>query len=121
MKVKGFTSLMFALVALCIAAPAIAQSDLPRVFLIDARNLKATREKITKHDPSVETAVAKIEADAKKVVSGGVYSVTTKGVTPPSGDKHDYMSQAPYFWPDPTKKDGLPYIRRDGERNPELK
>ena len=30
------------------------------------------------------------------------------------------MSQAPYFWPDPTKPNGLPYIRRDGERNPEL-
>jgi hypothetical protein len=39
---------------------------------------------------------------------------------PPSGDKHDYLSQAPYFWPDPTKKDGLPYIRKDGERNPEI-
>jgi hypothetical protein len=30
------------------------------------------------------------------------------------------MSQAPYFWPDPTKPNGLPYIRRDGERNPEI-
>ena len=27
------------------------------------------------------------------------------------------MSQAPYFWPDPSKPGGLPYIRRDGERN----
>ena len=111
---------MFALMACCIA-PAIAQSDLPRVFLLDAKNLTATKEKIAKHDASIEAAVAKIEADAKKVLGDGVYSVTTKGVTPPSGDKHDYMSQAPYFWPDPTKPDGLPYIRRDGERNPELK
>ena len=30
------------------------------------------------------------------------------------------MSQAPYFWADPAKPDGLPYIRRDGERNPEI-
>lgn len=29
------------------------------------------------------------------------------------------MSQAPYFWPDPSKPDGRPYIRRDGHRNPE--
>jgi hypothetical protein len=29
------------------------------------------------------------------------------------------MSQAPYWWADSTKKNGLPYIRRDGERNPE--
>jgi hypothetical protein len=26
---------------------------------------------------------------------------------------------APYFWPDPNKPDGLPYIRRDGKVNPE--
>jgi DNA-binding MarR family transcriptional regulator len=26
---------------------------------------------------------------------------------------------APYWWPDSTKPDGLPYVRRDGERNPE--
>jgi hypothetical protein len=43
-----------------------------------------------------------------------------KAVTPPSGDKHDYMSQAPYWWPHPSKADGLPYVRRDGERNPEI-
>ena len=42
-----------------------------------------------------------------------------KTLTPPSGDKHDYMSFGPYWWPDPSKKDGLPYIRRDGEVNPE--
>jgi hypothetical protein len=31
------------------------------------------------------------------------------------------MSLAPYFWPDPSKPDGLPYIRKDGQRNPEIK
>lgn len=41
-----------------------------------------------------------------------------KSLTPPSGNKHDYMSVAPYWWPDPSKPDGLPYIRHDGERNP---
>lgn len=29
------------------------------------------------------------------------------------------MSLAPYFWPDASKPDGRPYVRRDGERNPE--
>ena len=43
-----------------------------------------------------------------------------KEKTPSSGDKHDYMSQARYFWPDPAKPDGLPYINRDGISNPEL-
>jgi len=47
--------------------------------------------------------------------------VMQKDIVPPSGTKHDYMSQAPYFWPDPKSKNGLPYIRRDGERNPEIR
>ena len=42
------------------------------------------------------------------------------GVVPPSGDQHDYMSVGPYWWPDPNKDDGLPYIRRDGRVNPEF-
>ncbi len=47
-------------------------------------------------------------------------SVMDKGVVASSGDKHDYMSRGPYWWPDPEKLDGLPYIRRDGEVNPEI-
>ncbi|HET7287143.1 MAG TPA: alginate lyase family protein [Pyrinomonadaceae bacterium] len=66
------------------------------------------------------TALAKLERDAQKALASGPFSVVTKDVTPPSGDKHDYMSQAPYFWPDPKSPNGLPYIRRDGERNPEI-
>jgi hypothetical protein len=45
-------------------------------------------------------------------------SVMDKKAKPPSGDKHDYMSVGPYWWPDPSKPDGLPYIRKDGETNP---
>lgn len=47
-------------------------------------------------------------------------SVMQKDYMPPSGDKHDYVSMGPYWWPDPSKPDGLPYIRKDGLRNPEL-
>jgi len=47
-------------------------------------------------------------------------SVMDKGITPPGGSKHDYMSQAPYFWYDSSKPNGVPYMRRDGVRNPEI-
>ena len=67
-----------------------------------------------------DPAVARLEREAQKLLTAGPFSVTSKTVTPPSGDKHDYMSQAPYFWPDPKTANGLPYIRRDGERNPEI-
>lgn len=58
---------------------------------------------------------------ANKALNKGPYSVTfEKTKIAPSGDVHDYISQAPYWWPDPKKADGLPYIRRDGRRNPEI-
>ncbi len=65
--------------------------------------------------------LAAVTKAADKAMPEGPFSVMQKAVVPPSGDKHDYMSQAPYFWADPSKPNGLPYIRRDGERNPELK
>ena len=50
----------------------------------------------------------------------GPFSVMEKKQTPPSGDKHDYMSMGPYWWPNPSTPNGLPYVRRDGETNPEI-
>lgn len=37
----------------------------------------------------------------------------------PTGDARDYVSYARYWWPDPAKPDGLPYVRRDGQHNRE--
>jgi hypothetical protein len=93
----------------------------PNVFLMDARQLHITKQRFAAGDKTISAAVSKIEADAKKALDEGPFSVTTKSAAPPSGDKHDYMSQAPYFWADPKSPNGLPYIRRDGERNPEIK
>jgi hypothetical protein len=46
-------------------------------------------------------------------------SVMDKKQIPPSGDKHDFLSLAPFHWPDDTKPNGIPYIYRDGQLNPE--
>ncbi|KAJ3330662.1 hypothetical protein HDU76_005125 [Blyttiomyces sp. JEL0837] len=48
------------------------------------------------------------------------YSVTAKNQTAASLDKHDYLSLARYYWPNPLTFDGLPYVRRDGQVNPEV-
>jgi hypothetical protein len=92
----------------------------PRVFLLNGNELEAIRAEVFSKDPKVNAAVARLELDARKLLSAGPFSVVFKEATPPSGDKHDYMSQAPYFWPDPKMPGGLHYIRRDGERNPEI-
>ena len=44
--------------------------------------------------------------------------VEDKPITAASKDPHDYFSTGTYWWPDPAKPDGLPYIRRDGYINP---
>ena len=98
----------------------VVPANSPRVFLLDAKQLQATKQRLGDGDRSLTEAWAKLEQDARKALGGGTFSVVTKAATPPSGDKHDYMSQAPYFWADPKKPNGLPYIRRDGERNPEI-
>lgn len=92
----------------------------PQVFLLDANRLQDTRRAINQGDKDIAAAWAKLQRDAQKALGEGPFSIVNKTVTPPSGDKHDYMTQAPYFWPDPKSPNGLPYIRRDGERNPEI-
>jgi hypothetical protein len=115
------------LVVLLLSVPTAAragrqqgQSETPRVFILDAIALKTAKQRIRAGDKSFGEAVHKLETEAQKSLTAGPFSVTTKEASPPSGDRHDYMSQAPYFWRDPKSSTGLPYIRRDGERNPEI-
>lgn len=96
------------------------REQLPRVFLLNAAELSSLRAADPK-DPHRIEIVAAAATEADQAMSQGPFSVMDKSVTPPSGDKHDYMSQAPYFWADPSKANGLPYIRRDGQHNPEIK
>lgn len=46
-------------------------------------------------------------------------AVTDFIATNSAGGPHDFFSQADYFWPNPTNKNGLPYVGRDGETNPD--
>jgi hypothetical protein len=70
-------------------------------------------------DEAAGKALKKLIADADKALAVTPPSVMQKSKVPLSGDKHDYMSIAPYYWPNPETKDGLPYVRKDGKVNPE--
>jgi hypothetical protein len=98
--------------------PQNANSAPPRVFLLNAQELAALRS-ADANDPRRQQLVHAVIAAADRAMTEGPFSVMDKPVLPPSGDKHDYMSRATYFWPDPSKPDGLPYIRHDGQTNPE--
>lgn len=93
----------------------------PATLLMDAKVLNTNKQLILTGNASLKAAYRQLLAEADQLIKNNkVYSVMDKIPLPPSDDKHDYMSQAPYWWPDPAKPDGKPYIRRDGDRNPEI-
>lgn len=98
---------------------ATAESAAPRVFSLPPVALERLRSE-TMAGKQDNPAIEKLRKDAAAELQQPPLSVTDKSIDPPSGDKHDYLSLAPYWWPDPSKPDGLPYIRRDGETNPEI-
>ncbi|MGI9139449.1 MAG: alginate lyase family protein [Sediminibacterium sp.] len=85
------------------------------------KQLAVTQQKIKRGDASVMPAYKQLITQANSLLNYKETSVMDKLDIPPSGSKHDYTSLAPYWWPDPNKPNGLPYIKKDGEINPEVK
>jgi hypothetical protein len=99
------------------AAPSLAEP--PTVFILDGSHLAAMRQQLLEPSGDFSSALGAIRHDADQALEAGPWSVMDKTLVPPSGDKHDYYSVGPYWWPDPSRPDGLPYLQRDGEVNPE--
>ena len=89
------------------------------VFALNKEALAANKLAVANKDPKKVASFNVLIELANKSLLFKPGSVMEKLNTPPSGDKHDYMSLAPYFWPNPDTKDGLPYIRKDGKTNPD--
>lgn len=62
--------------------------------------------------------LAELTKRANQWLTKPIKSVVAKQQSTPCGNPHEYMSMASYYWPDSSKPDGLPYIRKDGQRNP---
>ena len=107
----------------CSSSTAVQQEQpVPLVFAIRGDELVRIRQRLQASDARLTPALAKLVEAADKAAAQVPVAVTQKStLQPPSGDPHDYFSLSPYWWPDPARADGLPYIRRDGETNPESK
>lgn len=81
------------------------------LFIVNCMALPALAE------PAPEQ-LERLVAEAEAQLAVAPVSVVDKDVLPVSGDPHDYYSIAIYWWANPDTKDGLPWVRRDGERNP---
>ncbi|MBT4139616.1 MAG: hypothetical protein HOE48_16965 [Candidatus Latescibacteria bacterium] len=97
-----------------------AYSPAEPIFTVDADYISRARSLARQEDNPCGQALKALLVEAGVALQQEPLSIVNKPILPSSGDKHDYMSVGPYWWPDPEKPDGLPYIRRDGERNPEV-
>lgn len=102
---------------LCVISPVRAANL--AYFAVSSNALTQTKARLAAHDASLQPAFKALIQAADQALKTTPPSVMDKRKVPPSGDKHDYLSVAPYWWPDAQQPDGLPYIRHDGKVNPE--
>jgi len=105
--------------AVAVAAERACEPSLSGLILYDAEGIKRVKAQLAEGDPYLTGVLKEVVERAEGYLEVEPVSVVDKPMTPPSGDKHDYMSMSPYWWPNPDTPDGKPYIRRDGEYNPE--
>ena len=98
-----------------------AESAPPQYFGASPGVLAGVRARIVEGSKGLQPALKMLIEEAEEAAKGAPPSVMEKPKTPPSGDLHDYFSLAPYFWPDPARSNGLPYVRHDGKVNPETR
>lgn len=118
MPVLRFSLLLALLATVLRPAPSDAATA-PALLSFDYGDLVAIREDIAAGKALAAPAGKRLLELADKLLDTAPLSVMDKRCTPPSGDKHDFFSIGNYAWPNPDTPDGLPYISRDGHRNPE--
>ena len=108
----------YLLIVMCLFSVTMVSQSFIR---LDTMQLAAAKQQIIEGTASPQTleAYSKLLQQASSVLKQDNPTVMDKTIVPPSGDKHDYLSISRYWWPDPKRQDGLPWIRLDGQTNPE--
>jgi hypothetical protein len=112
------------------AAPATASTGalvgalVPATPVMDGRRLLLNRVRLALGDRQLRSELRSLTAQADQWLDKGPWAVTDKAAPAASGDIHDYLSRALYFWPTqpptPENPRGCPYRERDGVPNPEV-
>lgn len=104
------------------AVHAVARA--PKTAVLPGERMRYAKIRLALGDHELRTAVGQLTRRADRWLDQGPWTVVDKPRPAPGGDVHDYLSQAPYWWPSrtPTADNpwGCPYVQRDGERNPEV-
>lgn len=113
------TAPLLAVIVVVVIESRSMAAGLPHLLILDANGLIRTKERLQNRDLALAPAFTKLKAEAERALNVKPPSVTEKNLSPPTGDKHDYMSIAPYWWPNPATPNRLPFVRRDGQVNPD--
>jgi Alginate lyase len=89
---------------------------LPQTVMFDLPSKQVIKDS---KNPVVQDSLKQLLAKADSYLTENAPSVMDKNQTPPSGDKHDFLSLGSFYWPVLSKRDGIRYIYRDGQFNPE--
>ncbi|HET7285471.1 MAG TPA: alginate lyase family protein [Nitrososphaeraceae archaeon] len=94
---------------------------LPRTFILDSSLLANANQGVRNNNNNtiLQASLKQLIIQADLFLTKKATSVVEKTLMPANGNKHDYLSLSPYYWPDPTKPNGLPYIIHDGIVNPQ--
>ncbi|NEB76144.1 alginate lyase family protein [Streptomyces sp. SID14478] len=125
MRLGALVAAAAALTAVLVpTADAAPRDSAPRTAVLDGRRLQQTKTRLAHGDPQLKRSVKDLTTRADAWLDQGPWTVVDKPKPAPGGDVHDYLSQAPYWWPStsPTADNpwGCPYVQKDGQRNPEV-
>jgi len=98
-----------------------AQGEKDGCLTWDCQQMLTIKHGIGQGDKTWLPAWQHLQQQADQALQHQPWSVTDKKLLPASGNKHDYYSFGPYWWPNPDTKNHLPYIRKDGQINPSSK
>ena len=119
--IKPKDTLKYFLVFLFLIAGSLSasQGEVPVSLFIDMKVIELNKQKAEAGNNELQETMEQLIAYADEKLSEGPFSVVFSKKNSPHGSIHDYCSMSPYWWPDSTKEDGLPYIRNDGVVNPD--
>ncbi|TWU24565.1 alginate lyase family protein [Bythopirellula polymerisocia] len=110
-------SLLLTLLLFISSSSELVADTEPKLLIWEGTQLTKLKQDLDDPTPELQGAAKMLRQQAEDALGNKSYSVTYNAHVPPSGDKHDYASFGAYWWPDPSKPDGLPFIRRDGVTN----
>ena len=90
-----------------------------KLYTLDENCLENARASLKQPFSPLKMALSQLIEEANTLLQAAPETVIEKKLRPVSGCANDYYSLGTYWWPNPRRPNGLPYIRRDGHTNPQ--